>query len=135
MAIAGAFRSSQDLIYEVLSNLNALAAGQVPDPDDYAFVNEKLDPLARSLAGLQICFWADTNNIPGEWYTFIADIVAGEVAHKFGKSGEELMTIKAAGLGAPAPAGAGPGSGAAAMALKIITQSRATYEVARTEYF
>jgi hypothetical protein len=38
-------------------------------------------PQAR---GLEIVYVADPNNIPGAWFSDLADIVAGECASKFG---------------------------------------------------
>lgn len=129
MAIAGRYRSEQDLITETLANLGVLAPGQAVDNEDYQYVAEKIDSLFRTLAGLEIVFVPDQNNIPGEWFASLADIMAGECATKFGANTEDYQRLKQQGLGIP------PGSGAAAMALKAITRGKPTYEKLRTEYF
>lgn len=128
MAIGGAYRSSTDLITEALANLGVLAAGQSPDPEDWNYVAEKLDSIVRMLVGLEICYVADQNNIPGAWFSPLADIVAGECATKFGTDPDTFTRLVTKGLGMP------PGSGSAAMALKAITRGRYTGEVLRTEY-
>jgi hypothetical protein len=128
MALGGAYRSSTDLITEALANLGVLAAGQSPDPEDWNYVAEKLDSIVRMLVGLEICYVADQNNIPGAWFSSLADIVAGECATKFGSDPDTFQRLLTKGLGVP------PGSGAAAMALKAITRGRYTGEVLRTEY-
>jgi len=129
MAIAGRFRNQADLISETLANLGVLAPGQAQDPDDTTYVLNKLDGIFRMLASLEICYISDPNNIPGEWFTAIADIVAGECATKFGSSPDDYAKLVKQGLGSP------KGSGAGAMALKAITRGKPTYERLRVEYF
>lgn len=135
MAIAGRFRSQADLITETLANLGVLAVGQPQDPDDTSYVAAKYDSILRELAALEVAYVADPNNVPGEWFAPLADILAGECATKFGLSADDVQKLKLAGLGLPPPDGQGPGSGAAARALKMITRGRPTYERLRVEYF
>jgi hypothetical protein len=132
--MAGQYRTSTDLVTEALANLGVLSAGQPTDPEDFNYVNEKLDAVLRELAGLEIVFIADSNNIPGVFFSALADIVAGECAQKFGLSTEDQMNLKLLGLGAAPPAGQGPGSGAAAMKIKLMTRLKPTYEVVQTEF-
>ncbi len=129
MSINSPFRSSADLIAEALANLGVLSAGQSIDPEDYNFVQEKLDAIFRMLGGLEIVYVADPNNIPGEWFAPLADIVAGECASKFGIVDPEFTLKVNKGLG-----GAGGvmiGAGTAAQALKIISRGRPTGEPLR----
>jgi hypothetical protein len=125
----GAFRTQTDLVLEALANLGVLASGQVPDVEDVQYVTEKLDAIVRMLAGLDICYIADTNAIPGALFSPLADIVAGDCASKFGSSPDDFSKLTQKGLGVP------PGSGAAAMAIKAITRGRPTYEPLRAQYF
>ena len=124
----GAYRNSTDLITEALANLGVLVAGQVADVEDFNYVSEKLDSIMRMLAGMEICLVADTDNIPGEWFAPLADIVASECATKFGAAGQDLIDLQIKGLGAPPPAGTGPGSGMAAVVLRTINRNRPTYQ-------
>jgi hypothetical protein len=127
--MAGAYRTQTDLVLETLANLGVLAAGQVPDVEDVQYVTVKLDPIFRMLAGLDICYIPDPNNIPGAFFSPLADIVAGDCATKFGSSPDDFAKLTQKGLGVP------PGSGAAAMALKQITRGRPTFEPLRACYF
>jgi hypothetical protein len=127
--MAGAYRTQTDLVLETLANLGVLAAGQNPDVEDVQYVTEKLDAIFRMLAGLDICYIPDPNNIPGSYFSPLADIIAGDCATKFGSSPDDFAKLTQKGLGVP------PGSGAAAMALKQITRGRATFERLRVEYF
>ena len=131
------YRTSADLINEALANLGVLSAGQPTDPEDYNYVQEKLDAIVRKIAGLEIIYVPDINNIPGAWFSDLADIVAGECASKFGVSGPALADLVNKGLGG-ATGAAGPvriGGGAAAMSLKQIMRGRYTGEVLRVDYF
>jgi hypothetical protein len=127
--MSGAFRTQTDLVYAVLSNLGALAIGQAPNVEDVANVTNSIDPILRELAGLDICYIADSNAIPGALISPLADIVAGEIANAWGKTGDDFAQLVQRGLGAP------PGSGSGAMALKVITRGRPTYESLRAFYF
>lgn len=131
------FRTSTDLVNEALANLGVLASGQPTDPEDAAYVQEKLDAIVRKLAGLEIVFVPDINNIPGAWFSDLADIVAGECATKFGTTGQALADLVNKGLGgAVGPAGPVPvGGGSAARSLKQMMRARPTGEVLRVEYF
>jgi len=65
MAVTSPYRSSSDLITEALANLGVLAAGQAIDPEDFNWVNEKLDSIYRKLAGLEICYVPEPETHPG----------------------------------------------------------------------
>lgn len=126
--MAGQYRTSTDLVTEALANLGVLSAGQATDPEDFSYVNEKLDAIIRELAGLEICFIADQNNIPGLFFSALADIVAGECTSKFGLKPEDAMLLQQRGLGNP------PGTGLAAQKLKLMQRLKPTGEVLQAEY-
>lgn len=133
MAMTSPFRSSTDLVTEALANMGVLAAGQPIDPEDFSYVSEKLDSIFRKLAGLEIVYVADPGNIPGAWFSDLADIVAGECATKFGIVGDEHATLVNKGLGG---VGNVPiGAGTAAQSLKIMGRGRPTYETLRFQNF
>lgn len=127
--MAGQWRTSQDLITETLANLGVLSAGQPVDAEDFNYVQEKLDAIVRKLAALEIVYIPDINNIPGAYFSDLADIVAGECATKFGATPDDYVKLVKQGLGQP------PGSGNAAMSLKQMNRGRPTGEVLPTEYF
>jgi hypothetical protein len=128
MAISGRFRNQADLVTATLARLGVLAPGQSVDPEDTAYVTAEIDSIFRMLNDLEIVSLPDPNNIPGQWFTSLADILAGECATKFGSSPDDYAKLKKQGLGEPA------GSGAAAMALKAMTRGRPTYETLRVHY-
>jgi hypothetical protein len=133
LAINSPFRSSADLVTEVLANLGVLSAGNPIDVEDFNWVNEKLDAIFRMLAGLEIVYVADPANIPGMWFAPLADIVAGECASKFGLVGQEFVDKVNKGLGGAS--GIEIGAGIAAKTLKIMNRGRPTYEPLRQQYF
>jgi hypothetical protein len=129
MAPTSPFRNSSDLVLEVLKRLGILSVGNPVDPEDFNAINETLDSIFRKVAGLEICYVPDPDNIPGAMFSDLADIVAGECATKFGYKGDDYMTLVNKGLG-----GAGSveiGAGTAAKSLKIMSRGRPTYEPLR----
>jgi len=134
MATSGPYRTTADLITEVLANLGVLSAGQPADPEDYNYVLEKLDSICRTLADLEIVYVPDQNNIPSAWFVPLADIVAGECATKFGATPDDFIKLKNAGLGGP-PGSQKVGDGAAAQALRAMRRGRPTGEVLQAEFF
>jgi len=133
MATGGRYRNQNDLITEALANLGVLAPGQSVDVEDFNYVQEKLDSIFRKLAALEICVVADANNIPGEWFSDLADVVAGECCTKFGVTPDDYTKLINKGLGGVN--GVDVGTGAAAKSLRAINRGRYTGERLRTEYF
>lgn len=127
--MAGAYRTQTDLINQALKNLGVLAAGNAADPEDFSTVQENVDPLIRTLASLDICYIGDPNNIPGELFLPLADVLADQCSSKFGSTPEDRAALNLKGLGTP------PGTGAGAMTLRQINRGRPTYEVLRTQSF
>jgi hypothetical protein len=123
------FYTADDLVLEALANLGVFAAGQTVSPEDYNYVNDRIDAIFRKLAALEICYVPDFENIPGEWFIDLAAIVAGECAVKFGASADYIGVLIQSGLGTP------PGSGTAALSLKQMLRGRPTGEPQRTESF
>jgi hypothetical protein len=127
--MAGQWRTSIDLVTEALANLGVLSAGQPTDPEDFNYVNEKLDAIFRELAALEIVYVADANNIPGAWFSALADIVAGECVSKFGLTADDAVLLKQKGLGSNPP-----GGGDAAQKLKWMLRLKPTAEVLISEF-
>lgn len=127
--MAGAYRTTQDLVTKVLANLGVLEAGQAIDPEDYQYVVSDLDSIFRMLAAIDVAYVPDANNIPGAMFSALADIVAGEVCVKFGSTVDDRSMLIAKGLGVP------PGTGAAALTLKQMSMGRPTYQRQTAEYF
>ncbi|WP_445222256.1 hypothetical protein ACKWRH_21615 [Bradyrhizobium sp. Pa8] len=133
MAPTSPYRTSSDLVLEVLKRTNVLAVGQAVDPDDFALVNDSLESIYRKLAGLEIVYVGDRDNIPAAWFSDLADIVAGESASNLGISGQDMIDLVVKGLGGLG--GVDVGAGAAAKSLKIMCRGRPTYETFRMQCF
>lgn len=133
MATTGPFRTESDLVTEVLANLGVLSAGQDIDPEDYNYVQEKLDSIYRKIAGLEIVYIADSNNIQSIFFSDLADIVSGECATKFGAKGQDYIDLVNKGLGGVQ--GVDVGMGAAAKSLRAIRRGRPTGEIAQNDFF
>ncbi|MCS3725504.1 hypothetical protein [Bradyrhizobium betae] len=133
MAATSPYRSSSELVLAVLKRTNVLAVGQAVDPEDYALVNDNLDSIFRKLAGLEIVYVGDRDNIPAGWFSDLVDIFAGECGSDLGVSGQDLVDLVNRGLGGPPQTEIG--GGAAAKSLKIITRGKPTYEIYRMQTF
>ena len=48
------YYTADDLVLEALANLGVLAAGQTVSPEDYNYVNDRIDAIFRKLAALEI---------------------------------------------------------------------------------
>jgi len=133
MAATSPYRTSSDLVLEVLKRTHVLAVGQAVDPDDFALVNDNLESVFRKLAALEIVYVGDRDNIPAPWFSDLVDIVAGESATTLGISGQDMVDLVTKGLGGLG--GVDIGAGAAAKSLKVICRGRPTYEVYRMQCF
>lgn len=131
--MAGGTRTQTDLVNEALANLGVLAAGQPTDPEDFNYVNTKVDSTFRKVAALEIANIPDPDHIPGAWFNDLADILAGECAMKFGATPDDQDRLINAGLGGRQ--GIEVGAGAAAKSLRQIVRNRPTYETAKSHYF
>lgn len=114
---------------QVLDDLRITSVGEPIDPEDFSKVNGQLDSIFRKLAGLEIVFVADPNNIPGAWFKDLSKIVAGEMCGSFGLVGQEFMDKVNEGLGGQG--GVEIGAGAAAKSLKIMGRGKPTFEPLR----
>lgn len=133
MAINSPYRTSSDLVLQVLDDLRVTSVGQPIDVEDFAKVNNQLDSIFRKLAGLEIVFVADPNNIPGAWFFDLAKIIAGEVCGGFGYVGQEFIDKVNEGLGGQG--GVEIGAGAAAKSLKVMLRGKPTFETQRIMNF
>lgn len=131
--MTGQYRTSTDLVNEVLANLGVLVAGQTADVEDFNYVNEKLDAIFRKLNALEICVIPDPSAIPGVWFSDLADIVAGETCTKFGVSDSDYTKLINKGLGGVQ--GVDVGFGAAAKSLRQINRGRPTGETLVSHYY
>jgi hypothetical protein len=132
--MAGAYKTQTDLVDQALKNMGVLAAGNAGDPEDVAYVTANVDPMIRTLASLDICYIGDPDNISGELFLPLADVLAGVCCDEFGSTADDRAALVAAGLGGP-PSNVPYGAGAGAQALRQINRGRPTYEPLRTQSF
>lgn len=87
------YRTTADLLQEVLENLGVLAAGQTPEQEDLARVSEKLPSIVALLGATEVVYVPDVNNIPDEWFIPLADCVAYHCKQKFGLVGDAAASV------------------------------------------
>lgn len=115
----GVSRTRNDLVYEALANIGVLQAGQTPAPEDFNFIDEKLQSIIDGLHAREIVFVADLNDIPNEWFDPLASIVADACKAKFGIDGDSLQVLMA-------------DRQKAEIDLKVMTRGKPTFEPQRT---
>lgn len=116
------FRTLSDLVLETLEKLGVVPDGQTPGIEDTARVTEAIPSILEELAGREIVFVPDADNIPGAWFMPLANICAYECIEKFGIIGDEATTLERR-------------NDAAIIKLKSILRGRPTGESMRTHYF
>ena len=132
--MASQFLNVTQLINETLSRIGILSEGQATDPGDFSYVQQMVEPTLAMLNSLEVVPVADENNIPAEWYIFLASILAGECAAHFNASMEDHVRLVSIGMGGP-PSQVPFLAGTAVLALKQMQRLHATYEMARAIYF
>lgn len=118
-----ATKTRTDLINQALAQLGVLAAGQTADAEDYAAVNEHVDPLVATLDALGVVTVDDTDAIPIEWFLSLAALLADRAADHFGL------------VGLPSSPSSPNPAAAALQELCDIVYARPTFEPQRGEYF
>lgn len=101
-------RSRRQLVERALRVLNVVPAGQTPDEDDYAVVDEFVEPLLARLDGESITTIPDANAIPAAQFLDVAILLADVAKADFGlaalpqddptKSEMRLRTIVSVGV-------------------------------------
>lgn len=77
-------RSRRQLVERALRVLNVVPAGQTPDEDDYAVVDEFVEPLLARLDGESITTIPDANAIPAAQFLDVAILLADVAKADFG---------------------------------------------------
>lgn len=116
------FKTLTDLTVQTLKELGVLPDGQTPQIEDTAAISGDIPALLEELAGREIVFVPDLDNIPGPWFMSIAKILAYELRNGYGIVGDEAASLK-------------QGNDDAILKLKIMLRGRPTGEALRTLYF
>lgn len=117
-----ATRTQADLITQILVELGVVPEGMAAEAEDIARVQGNLPSLFEQIAGREIVYVADPQNIPGAWFNSLAVVCAYEMRNIFGLSGESLAKLKDANFEAIGY-------------LKAMNRGRPTYETLRTVTF
>lgn len=110
-------KTREELVNKALFNLEAVGSGQEPADEDYDRVDAGVEPLAEQLAADEICAVSDYDEIPAEWFNYLAELLANSCASEFGKqfSADKKEYFE--------------------KLLRRITTSRPGFEVLKAEYF
>jgi hypothetical protein len=89
-----AVRTQADLIQQILENLQIVPQGQAPEQDDVDRVEKNLPSLLSELAGREILYVPDIENIDDTIFLSLAKIAAYELRRTFGTTGELEATLR-----------------------------------------
>lgn len=86
-------QTRQALVNRALQNLGAKAAGQAAAAEDYAVVDEALEPMLANLASRDVWQWGDPDVINDDAFLILAELLANEVARDFGATKDENVRL------------------------------------------
>lgn len=114
-------RTRSELVTKILEKLGVLPEGQTPVVEDSQRVDRNLPSLIAELAGREIVYVTDLEQIPEAWFLSLADVAAWELRNEFGIIGEALVALKDA-------------NDTGIMKLKAMLRGKPTYEPLRVTY-
>lgn len=88
-------KTRRDLVLRTLDVLGISAVGQAPAAEDYAAVDAQVDAVLGTLAGLDVVYVADPDEIPNEFFNPLADVLAFAVCLDFGVGDAEKAAMQA----------------------------------------
>lgn len=94
----------EELKYRVLLQLNVVAAGDSPNPDDAATVESRYVALHRLLQAQSLTDWNVSDDIPEEFEIPIVAMMVAECAQPFGNADQMIQAQGKFGLPKPSPA-------------------------------
>lgn len=116
------FKTKSDLIEQVLEGLGVLGEGQTASIEQIERVDTSTQPILDDMAGQEIYYLNDVNNIPSQAFKGICAIVAWGCRTKFGVTGDDLVALKSA-------------YDEGVISLKRQSYGRPTYAALKTEFF
>lgn len=109
-------KTRRELVNQALKNLGVLAAGQTASDEDYAAVDDFVDPVIASLgAGPSPIVIADDEAIDPEMFLPLALMLAAAASTEFGGTNIDAAAARAE--------------------LRRVTRSGTTYETLRATYY
>lgn len=115
-------KSRRDLVLRTLDVLGISAVGQPPAAEDVAAVDGQVDAVLAQLAGEEVAYVSDPDEIPAEWFNPLADILSDAMSTEFGLGSEEKAALTA-------------NAQAARSALRFMNRGRPTGQRMTAEYF
>lgn len=88
-------QSREALVNRALRELGVIGSGQQASAEDYAIVNQDVEPVMADLAKRNVWQWGDLDQIPDEALIHLAIILAGSAAAQFGIAADDIRRIYA----------------------------------------
>lgn len=78
-------KTRDQLVDRALEKLGVVGSGQSAEAEDQARVDSVVDATLGDLAARRIIYVANEDAIPVEWFEWLADLLADNVAEDFGR--------------------------------------------------
>lgn len=115
--MADTVKTRAQLIQRALKNIGIIEPGEAPSSEDYATVDDLIDPLIAQLAADQIAYISDSDAIELEYYMPLARLLGNAAGPDFGSAiNEQAKAIDE-------------------QILRRLTASKPTYETLKVSYF
>ena len=79
-------KTRDQLIQRALKNIGIIEPGEAPSPEDYATVDDLIDPLIAQLAADEIIYISDPDAIELEYYLPLARLLGNAAGPDFGSA-------------------------------------------------
>jgi hypothetical protein len=116
------YYTQADLVTKILDKLGVVPTGNTPQLEDVNRIIDLLPAIVESVAGREILYIPDINNIEGKYFLPFASIAAWECTEEFGTTGDDLSKLQ-------------QDNANAILELRVMTRGRPTYEILRTQNF
>jgi hypothetical protein len=116
------YYTQADLVTKILDNLGVVPTGNTPQLEDVNRVINLLPAIVASVAGREILYIPDLNNVEDKYFLPFASIAAFMCTKEFGTTGDDLANLTQDNQNS-------------ILQLKVMTRGRPTYEILRTQNF
>jgi len=82
--MADTSKTRDQLIHRALKNIGIIEAGESPAAEDYASVDDLVDPLIATLAADEVYYLGDTDEIPLDVYLPLSRLLGNAAGPDFG---------------------------------------------------
>lgn len=88
-------KSREELVNRALKELGVVGSGQTASAEDYATIDEAVEPVMSDLATRDVWVWGDPDEYDEDAFEHLAVLLANAKARSFGKAPSEETRLMA----------------------------------------